>query len=201
MCGCRDMCTAHLRVSFLFPDWRLRFGSKDRLFYPLNVFCFFFLSIYIFFIYYYCVCLCAMVHIWRTEDNSVEWALSFYLYMGSRNRVWRSGLVWQTSLPDEPSHQSTSLSFETILLCTWGCPGTHYVAYTGLKLAAICWRVVAYTFNASIWDAEAGGSLRSRPAWSMEGVPGQSRLYREISSWKTKVNKQTIKQEKTKQNK
>jgi hypothetical protein len=26
--------------------------------------------------------------------------------------------------------------------------------------------VVAYTFNPSIWEAEAGGFLSSRPAWS-----------------------------------
>jgi hypothetical protein len=28
--------------------------------------------------------------------------------------------------------------------------------------------VVAYTFNPSTWEAEEGGSLSSRPAWSTE---------------------------------
>ena len=28
--------------------------------------------------------------------------------------------------------------------------------------------VVAHTFNPSIWEAEAGGSLRLRPAWSTQ---------------------------------
>lgn len=112
-----------LKSQFSLSRLKTEVWQQGPSFLPTERFLFFvFLSIYIFFIYYYCVCLCAMVHIWRTEDNSVEWALSFYLYMGSGDRVWRSGLVWQTSLPDEPSHQSTSLSFETILLCTWGCP-------------------------------------------------------------------------------
>jgi hypothetical protein len=28
------------------------------------------------------------------------------------------------------------------------------------------WAVVAHTFNPSTWEAEAGGFLSSRPAWS-----------------------------------
>jgi DNA replication protein DnaD len=30
------------------------------------------------------------------------------------------------------------------------------------------WAVVAHTFNPSTWEAEAGGFLSSRPAWSTE---------------------------------
>jgi hypothetical protein len=30
------------------------------------------------------------------------------------------------------------------------------------------WTVVAHTFNPSTWEAEAGRSLRSSPAWSTE---------------------------------
>jgi hypothetical protein len=30
------------------------------------------------------------------------------------------------------------------------------------------WPVVAHTFNPSTWEAEAGGFLSSRPAWSPE---------------------------------
>jgi hypothetical protein len=43
---------------------------------------------------------------------------------------------------------------------------------------------VAHTFNPSIWEAEAGESLR--PAWSTEGVSGLPGLHRETLSWKNK---------------
>jgi hypothetical protein len=45
-----------------------------------------------------------------------------------------------------------------------------------------CWAVVAHTFNPSTWEAETGGFLSSRPAWSTEWVPRQPRLYRETLS-------------------
>jgi hypothetical protein len=35
--------------------------------------------------------------------------------------------------------------------------------------------MVAHAFNPSTWEAEAGGFLSSRPAWSTEQVPGQPR--------------------------
>jgi hypothetical protein len=42
--------------------------------------------------------------------------------------------------------------------------------------------VVAHAFNPSTWEAEAGGFLSSRPAWSTELVPGQPGIYRETLS-------------------
>jgi hypothetical protein len=57
--------------------------------------------------------------------------------------------------------------------------------------------VVAHAFNSSTWEAEAGGFLSLRPAWSTELVPGQPGLHRETLSRKTKQNK--TKQNKTKQ--
>jgi hypothetical protein len=39
--------------------------------------------------------------------------------------------------------------------------------------------VVVYAFNPNTWEAEAGGSLGSRIAWSTEQVPGQPGLQRE----------------------
>jgi hypothetical protein len=36
--------------------------------------------------------------------------------------------------------------------------------------------MVALTFNSSTWEAEAGGSLSLRPAWSTELVPDQPGL-------------------------
>jgi hypothetical protein len=44
------------------------------------------------------------------------------------------------------------------------------------------WAVVAHAFNPSTWEAEAGGFLSSRPAWSTELVPGQPGLHRETLS-------------------
>jgi hypothetical protein len=51
--------------------------------------------------------------------------------------------------------------------------------------------VVAHAFNPSIQEAEAGGSLRLRTAWSTEQVPGQPGLYREtlcVSKTKYQTN-------------
>jgi hypothetical protein len=45
--------------------------------------------------------------------------------------------------------------------------------------------VVAHTFNPSPWEAEAGGFLSSRPAWSTKWVPGKPGLYRVTLSPKT----------------
>jgi hypothetical protein len=52
--------------------------------------------------------------------------------------------------------------------------------------------MVAYAFNPSTWEAEAGGFLSSRPAWSTEWVPGQPGLHRETLSRKTKQNKKFL---------
>jgi hypothetical protein len=57
--------------------------------------------------------------------------------------------------------------------------------------------VVVHAFNPSTREAEAGGFLSLRPAWSTKGVPGQPGLYRETLSQKknkTKQNKQTKKE-------
>jgi hypothetical protein len=50
--------------------------------------------------------------------------------------------------------------------------------------------VVAHAFDSSTWEAEAGGFLSLRPAWSTKWVPGQPGLYRETLPRK-KTNKQT----------
>jgi hypothetical protein len=36
------------------------------------------------------------------------------------------------------------------------------------KKVVLIWAVVAQAFNPSTWQAEAGGFLSSRPAWSIE---------------------------------
>jgi hypothetical protein len=49
---------------------------------------------------------------------------------------------------------------------------------------------VAHAFNPSTQEAEAGGFLSLRPAWSTKWVPGQPGLYRGTLSWKIKKQKQ-----------
>jgi hypothetical protein len=50
--------------------------------------------------------------------------------------------------------------------------------------------VVAHAFSPSTLEAEAGGFLSSRPAWSTEWVPGQPGLHRETLSRKTNKQQQ-----------
>jgi hypothetical protein len=50
--------------------------------------------------------------------------------------------------------------------------------------------VVVHAFNPSTWEAEAGGFLSLRPAWSTKRVPGQPGLYRETLYKKKKKKKQ-----------
>jgi hypothetical protein len=47
--------------------------------------------------------------------------------------------------------------------------------------------MVAYAFSPSTREAEAGGFLSSRPAWSTKWVPGQPGLNRETLSRKKKI--------------
>jgi hypothetical protein len=61
--------------------------------------------------------------------------------------------------------------------------------------------VVAHAFNPSTWEAEAGGFLSLRPAWSIKVSSGQPGLHREILFRKTKKkqkkNKKKPKKQKT----
>ena len=61
--------------------------------------------------------------------------------------------------------------------------------------------VVAHAFNPSTWEAEAGGSLSSRTAWSTEWVPGQPGLHRQTLSQQTKRKKKERKKERKKETK
>jgi hypothetical protein len=54
--------------------------------------------------------------------------------------------------------------------------------------------VVAHAFNPSTQEAEAGGFLSSRPAWSTKRVPGQPGLHRETLSRKNKKKKKKRKE-------
>jgi hypothetical protein len=57
-----------------------------------------------------------------------------------------------------------------------------------LEIKFIGWAGVAHTFSPCALEAEAGGFLSLRPAWSTEWVPGQPGLHRETLSRKNKNN-------------
>jgi hypothetical protein len=57
---------------------------------------------------------------------------------------------------------------------------------------------VAHVFNPSTQEAEAGGFLSSRPAWSTEWVPGQPGLHRETLSQKQTKRKERRRRRQTK---
>jgi hypothetical protein len=65
-----------------------------------------------------------------------------------------------------------------------------FFIFTNFYLKSFCEPgVVVHAFNPSTWEAEAGGSLSSRPAWSTKWVPGQPELYGKTLSRKTKKKK------------
>jgi hypothetical protein len=67
-------------------------------------------------------------------------------------------------------------------------------AYNRVQIA-LSWAVVAHAFNPSTWEAEAGGFLRSRPAWSTEFQDSQGYTEKPcLEKQKNKNNKQTNKQ-------
>ena len=61
--------------------------------------------------------------------------------------------------------------------------------------------MVAHAFDPSTWEAEAGGFLSSRPAWSAKWVPGRPGLHRETLSRKTTTKKKKKKRKEKKKKK
>jgi hypothetical protein len=70
-----------------------------------------------------------------------------------------------------------------------------------LKITSLRPGVVVHAFNPSTREAEVGGYLSSRLAWSTEWVPGQPGLHREILSRKIKNQKPKKKKKKRKEKK
>ena len=68
----------------------------------------------------------------------------------------------------------------------------HRQTLIHIKINKISWVVVAHAFGPSAWEAEAGGFLGSRPAWSAGRVPGEPGLDGGALSQKPKT-KQTNK--------
>jgi hypothetical protein len=60
-----------------------------------------------------------------------------------------------------------------------------------LKKRKKCWAVVAHGFYPSTWDAEAGGSLSLRPAWSAEFQDSQGYTEKLLSQRNKNKHKQT----------
>ena len=51
-----------------------------------------------------------------------------------------------------------------------------------IKMTIFSQAVVVHAYNPSTWEAEGGRLKNSRPAWSIECVPGQPGLQRETQS-------------------
>jgi hypothetical protein len=84
-----------------------------------------------------------------------------------------------------------------VIIC---CHIIRALEYTVLRqhwvLRQPCSRsVVAHTFNPSTWEAEVGGSLSSRPAWSTKWIPGQPGLHRRNPVSEKKPKKQKTKKD------
>jgi hypothetical protein len=90
-------------------------------------------------------------------------------------------LQWIRSPSDLPGHC-------TSLMCIYHACTHKHTYYLRLKINYEP-GVVAHAFNPSTREAEAGGFLSSRPAWSTKWAPGQPGLYRETLSQKTKKKK------------
>jgi hypothetical protein len=82
--------------------------------------------------------------------------------------------------------RSSCLLCKCFTNCACPCPIFSYFAPTLRELD-----VVVHAFNPSTREAEAGGFLSSRPAWSTKWVPGQPELHRETLSRKTKKKQKT----------
>jgi hypothetical protein len=88
--------------------------------------------------------------------------------------------------------------FKTILVYIGSLRLAKTVAWVSVSKGGrgIFWKlktsgaVMAYAFNPSTQEAEAGGFLSSRPAWSTEWVPGQPGIHRETLSRKTKERRE-----------
>lgn len=66
----------------------------------------------------------------------------------------------------------------------------HPITFSPLFKMKFEW--VSHAFNFSTWEAETGGFLSLRSAWSIYWVPGQPELYRETLSHKTKTKQNRI---------
>jgi hypothetical protein len=132
--------------------------------------------------------------IYRISDMQDVWYAECLIWrMSDKKNVWYAGcLICRIS-------DMQDVWYEECLICRMsdmrpqrGSSPALTVRWWRMPLISALGRQSA--FNPSTWEAEAGGFLSSRPAWSTERVPGQPGLHRETLSWKTKKpTKQTNK--------
>jgi hypothetical protein len=111
---------------------------------------------------------------------------------------FEAGSLWVALVDPELNYEKQLLTSASWVLGTI-IPNSHAFLIATIKKTTGQLGVVVHAFNPSTREAEAGGFLSSRPAWSTEWVPGQPGIYRETLSRKNK-NKQTT-TKKTKNNK
>jgi hypothetical protein len=102
----------------------------------------------------------------------------FFFFLFNRAWDWTQGVT--RALPQ--SHSPNTFPYY---------PRISFLPFhSRLKMLVLpCWVVVVHTSNPSTREAEAGGFLSSRPAWSTEWVSGQPGLYRETLSQTNKQKK------------
>jgi hypothetical protein len=88
---------------------------------------------------------------------------------------------WLFKTKENPCYLNISFKFRLILKTV--------IIYFNIKICYFGQGVVAHAFNPSIQEAEAGGFLSLRPAWSTKWGPRQPGLYKETLSKKKKKTK------------
>jgi hypothetical protein len=101
---------------------------------------------------------------------------SYKMMRNTANKRWSNTIKPTVSKEASKTVMSRPVSINVTLTCN----------YKFLKEQKIRQAVVAHAFNPSTREAEVGGFLSSRPAWSTKWVPGQPGLYRETLSKKKK---------------
>ena len=110
--------------------------------------------------------------------------LLYYFYVGEVEASGSSGAGVQVVLRHPLRTELSSANALNCCALSPAPPSTSLHKLIKNRLTKLC-LVVAHTFNASTWKAEAGGSLvSSKPAWSTESVPG---FWRRIPSQKESV--------------
>jgi hypothetical protein len=141
--------------------------------------------------------LCARARCQRRLEDSTE-----PLGTRVRGRLWaiiwklNSGPLQECQVLLTLTHFSSPSTWALCFINATGStrkPGKEWDSVACLKKMAVEPGVVAHAFNPSTWEAEAGGFLSSRPAWSTEWVPGQPVLHRETASWKRNKKQKWIK--------
>jgi hypothetical protein len=137
------------------------------------------------------LCSCFKALLWGPASDSLDDELSSVRW--NKCFLLQADCFWSVLYPNIQNKTKTDEIYCLFFFYFFPLESTHLGLDSGLRVLLLL-GVVAHTFNPSTREAEAGGFLSSRPAWSTKWVPGQPGLYRETLSRKTKQNKQTNKQ-------